>query len=95
MTAVYALYDSPDAAQKAVDGLRVAGVQDSEITICSSAPLENHELGQKDHHTVMPWMACLGGLIGFSVGVLLTTLTQLDWPLVTGGMPIQSSMNRR
>ena len=88
MTAVYALYDSPEAAQKAVDGLRVAGVRDPEITIVSSEPLDKYELGQKDHHTVMPWVACLGGLIGFSTGVALTSLTQLDWPLVTGGMPI-------
>ena len=88
MTAVYALYDSPEAAQKAVDGLRVAGVNDREITIISSEPLDKYEMGQKDHHTVMPWIACLGGLTGFSAGVALTSLTQLDWPLVTGGMPI-------
>ena len=90
MTAVYGLYDRPEAAQKAVDGLRAAGVQDKDITILSSEPLEAYEMGQRDHHTVMPWMACLGGLIGFSAGVALTSLTQLDWPLVTGGMPIVS-----
>lgn len=88
MTAVYALFDRPELAQKAVDGLRAAGVHDREITILSSEPLEAYEMGQRDHHTVMPWIACLGGLIGFSAGVALTTLTQLDWPLVTGGMPI-------
>jgi len=88
MTAVYALYDNPEAAQKAVDGLRVAGVHDREITILSSEPLDRYEMGQRDHHTVMPGVACLGGLIGFSAGVALTSLTQLDWPLVTGGMPI-------
>jgi hypothetical protein len=88
MTVIYALYDTPEAAQKAVDGLRVTGVHDREITILSSEPLYNYEMGQRDHHTVMPWAAFLGGLIGFSAGIALTSLTQLDWPLVTGGMPI-------
>ena len=88
MSAVYALYDSPETAQRAVDGLRAAGIEDRQITILSSAPLEGYELGERDHETAMPWIACLGGLVGFSVGVGLSALTQLSWPLVTGGMPI-------
>ena len=88
MTAVYALYDTPEAAQKAVDGLRAAGVRDSEITIMSSEPLDNYEMGQRDRHTNMPWIALAGGLTGLGAGVALTSLTQTDWPLVTGGMPI-------
>ena len=88
MTAVYALYDTPEAAQNAVNGLRAAGVPDGQITIMSSEPLDNYEMGQRDSHTNMPWIAFLGGLAGCGAGVALTSLTQTDWPLVTGGMPI-------
>ena len=90
MTAIYALYQSPEAAQKAVDGLRAAGLADRQITILSSEPMEAYEFGQRDHHTFMPWIAVLGGAVGCSAGVALTSLTQLAWPLVTGGMPIVS-----
>ena len=90
MTAVYALYSDPESAQKAVDGLRAVGVPDEEITVLSSEPLADHEMGERDRATVMPWIAVLGGLAGFAAGVALTSYTQLDWPLVTGGMPIVS-----
>ncbi len=92
MTAVYALYDTPEAAQNAVNGLRAAGVPDGEIMIMSSEPLDNYEMGQKDSHTNMRWIALAGGLTGLGSGVALTSFTQMDWPLVTGGMPIITSL---
>jgi hypothetical protein len=88
MKALYALYDSPEAAQIAVDRLRSAGIADRAITIQSSEPLEAYEFGQRDHHTRMNWIAALGGLIGLNVGYWLTSITQQIWPIVTGGMPI-------
>ena len=90
MSAVYALYSDPAAAQKAVDGLRAAGVSDEEITVLLPEPLEHYEIGQRDHATVMRLVAVLGGLTGLAAGVALTSYTQLAWPLVTGGMPIVS-----
>lgn len=87
MTVLYALYDSPEAVERAVAGLRAAGVADPEVTLQSSEPLG--ALGSEES-TRMPWIAVLGGVIGLGSGVALTSLTQLDWPLVTGGMPIVS-----
>ena len=90
MRAVYALYDSPEAAQIAVDRLRSAGIADREITIQSSEPLEMYEFGHRDHHTWMNWIAAFGGLIGLNVGYWLTSITQKAWAIDTGGMPIVS-----
>lgn len=87
MTLLYALYDSPEAAGRAVAGLKAAGVAASELTIQSSEPLGPDETEER---TWMPWIAVLGGLIGLASGAALTSLTQLDWPLMTGGMPIVS-----
>ena len=88
MKAVYALYANPDAAQRAVRSLREAGVADGDITIVSSEPIEQHELGHRDHETWMFWIAGAGGATGLAVAVWLARLTETAWPLPTGNMPI-------
>ena len=88
MKAVYALYGSPNAAQRAVNQLRKAGIPEREITILSSEPHEEHEFGQRDRATWMTWLAAGGGLVGLVIAYLLTSVTQQMWPIVTGGMPI-------
>ena len=74
MTAMYGLFDKPDAAQRAYTGLKRAGIAPRDITVVSGEPFES--------------FALLGGLIGFASAVALVVGTQRAWPLVTGGMPI-------
>ena len=88
MNAVYALYDNPAAVQRAVDGLRAAGVADADIQIMSSEPFEEYEFGHKDSASWIHWIAGLGGITGLTAAYLLTSLTQQAWPLRTSGMPI-------
>jgi hypothetical protein len=88
--AVYALYPTPEAAQQAVSDLRDAGVNDNQITIMSSEPMEEYEFGQRERGTWMPWLAGLGAAVGLVSGYLLTSVTQTLWPINTGGMPIVS-----
>ena len=90
MTAIYALYGDADAALRAVDGLRAAGLHDGDITVVSAEPLEHHPLGERDRATWMFWIASGGGAIGLAVAVWLTRMTELAWPLPTGNMPIVS-----
>ena len=90
MTAVYALYSSPESAQQAVDALRAAGIADHAMTILSSEPLEEYEFGHRDRSTWMPQAAVLGGAVGLAAAYLLLALMQEAWPLNTGGMPIVS-----
>ena len=86
--AVYALYDDPEVAQRAVNGLRAAGVADRDITIMSGDPIEEYEFGQRDKATWMHWIAGFGGFVGLMVGTWLTSFTERAWPLSTGNMPI-------
>ena len=90
MKGVYALYPDGHAAQRAVDGLRSAGVADDDITIISGAPMEDFEFSHIGGKGYMWYVACLGGLIGFAVSTGLAYVTETDWPLPTGGMPIVS-----
>ena len=88
MSSVYALYPTPDAAQRAVNNLRAAGVNDAQITIVSSEPFEEHEFAQRDHATWMGWIALAGAIVGLAAAIGLTAGTELAWPLPTGNMPI-------
>ena len=88
MRAVYGLYVDPDVAQQAVNNLRSAGVDDRDITVISSEPLEHFEFGHRDARTAMPWIATGAGLTGLLLTYFLLGASQRSWPMVTAGMPI-------
>ena len=90
MSAIYALYDTGDAAQRAVNSLRNAGIADSAITVISDQPMEAYEFGEMNRATRIWYIASGGGLIGLVFATWLTRMTELAWPLPTGNMPIVS-----
>jgi hypothetical protein len=85
---VYALFAEPQAAQRAVDGLRANGVADDTIVVMSSEPLDAYEIGQRDSATRMHWIAAAGGALGLAGATTLLVTTQRAWPIVTSAMPI-------
>ena len=87
MKAVYGLYPDGLSAQDAVNRLRAAGLADRDITVISSQPMEDYEFGHMDKSTWMWWLACLGGLVGMSFGLVLSWYTATAWPMNTGGLP--------
>jgi hypothetical protein len=88
MSAIYGLYADPGDAQRAVDNLRKAGVNDADITVISSEPFEHYEFGHRDAKTAMPWIAAAAGLVGLATSYYLLGASQMSWPLRTSGMPI-------
>jgi hypothetical protein len=88
MSAVYALYRDGDAAQRAVNSLKAAGLPPDSITVISGEPLEHYEFFETDKSTWMWSIASVGGLVGLSFATWLTRMTELAWPLKTGNMPI-------
>lgn len=88
MKAIYGLYPDPDSAQRAVDLLRQARVDNRNIVVLSSEPFEDYEFGQRDRRTIMPWLAALGGLVCGASALAFVAFTQGAYPLPTGGMPI-------
>jgi hypothetical protein len=88
MSAVYALYSDGREAQRAVNGLRAAGVAPGAITVITGEPLEDHEFFEENKATWIWYIACFGGLCGMLGSTWLTRMTELAWPLQTGNMPI-------
>jgi hypothetical protein len=88
MTAMYGLFDKPDAAQRAYTSLKRAGIPSGDITVVSGEPFEAFEFSHRDHSMILFRLALMGGIIGFIAALALTRGTELAWPLVTGGMPI-------
>ena len=71
MSAVYALYPDPDAAQRAVNGLYAAGVAEAEVIVMSGEPWESLER----HFGGLPVAGYLGK--PFNVGRILEALAVL------------------
>jgi len=90
MKVVYGLYPDPDSAQRAVDLLRDAKVEDRSVVVFSSEPFDGYEFGRRDHKTIMPWLAVLGGLVCGVSAFAFVAFTQKAYPLPTGGMAIVS-----
>lgn len=88
MKAVYGLYSDGQAAQQAFNRLRAAGIATRDITVITAQPMEDFEFGNLDKATWMWWFACLGGLIGMSLGFGLSWLTETSWPMNVGGLPV-------
>ena len=90
MRAVYALYEDGHAAQRAVNGLRAAGVEAAEITVITAQPMEEFEFSHFGRETWIWHIATGGALVGLAFATWLTWFTEIDWPLNTGNMPIVS-----
>lgn len=88
MSGIYGLYRDPYAVQRAVDGLRKIGLAEHEIIVMSSEPFEEFEFSDRDKANWLRWIAGGGGVLGLVSAYFLTSLTQMSWPLKTGGMPI-------
>jgi hypothetical protein len=88
MKAVYALYSDGRSAQRAVDGLRGAGITDDRIVVISPAPMDEFEFSHIGSKNRMWTIASFGGLIGFLSITALTVYTERDWPINVGSMAI-------
>jgi hypothetical protein len=86
--AVYALYDTGESAQRAVNALRTTGIADADIAVISSEPMEDYEFSAINHRTLIWYIASAGGFVGLAFATWLTRMTEVAWPLQTGNMPI-------
>jgi hypothetical protein len=88
MKAMYALYTEGDAAQRAVNGLRQAGLADDQITVITGAPMEEFEFSHIGRRNPQWYAASAGGFVGLVAATWLTRFTELNWPINVGNMPV-------
>ena len=87
---ILGLFSSADSAADAVEGLQAENFDDKEMDILSGTPYPERAFGEKRSSHRLYVFPFIGAAIGFSVAILLTTATQVSYPLVTGGKPILS-----
>lgn len=74
-----------------MNALHRAEISPKKIVVMSAEPFDDYSFSKMDHDTPMPWIAAAGGVVGGACGFLLARLTQVAYPIVTGGMPIFSA----
>ena len=87
---VLGLYQDANYAAEAGDALQEVGLTNENYDFLTGAPYPEGAFGEREttHHLyVFPF---IGALCGLTAGILLTSMTQMAYPLVTGGKPILS-----
>lgn len=87
---VLGLFTDEDPAADALDALKAAGFSDGEYEVLTGTPYPEGTFGEEEPKHKLYRFPLVGAACGFIVGLLLTTGTQLAFPVVTGGKPILS-----
>lgn len=87
-TEVLGLFQEEEAAADAVSRLRDAGFSRHEVNVLTGTAYPEGTFGEEtDRHRLFVF-PLVGAACGLAVGLLLTSGTQISYPLVTGGKPI-------
>ena len=87
---ILGLFNDANAAADAGDGLRSAGVSDNDFDFLTDAPYPEGAFGEREEKHKVYVFPFIGALLGLTSALLLTTMTQVAYPMVTGGKPIIS-----
>ncbi len=87
---VLGLFSDAESAATAGDGLKAAGIPDTDYDFLTDAPYPIGSLGERDEPHRLYLYPFIGALLGLSSGIMITAMTQVAYPLVTGGKPVLS-----
>ncbi len=87
---VLGLFSDAESAATAGDGLKSAGIPDTDYDFLTDAPYPIGSLGERDEPHRLYLYPFIGALLGLSSGIMITAMTQVAYPLVTGGKPVLS-----
>ena len=85
---ILGLFKDANAAADAGDALRSSGVSDTDIDFLTDAPYPEGAFGEREEKHRLYLFPFIGATLGLTAAILLTSMTQLAYPLVTGGKPI-------
>ena len=84
------LFSDANAAADAGDALKGGGIPEDEFDFLTDAPYPEGAFGEREEKHRIYIFPFIGALLGLTSGVLLTSMTQMAYPLVQGGKPILS-----
>ena len=87
---ILGLYDNPNAAADAGDALKAAGIDEQDYDFLTDSPYPEGAFGEREEKHRLYIFPFVGALLGLTSGILLTSMTQVAYPMVTGGKPILS-----
>ena len=87
---VLGLFKEADAAANGVDALKAAGFAPEDYDILSGVPYPEGAFGEPHSKHKLYVFPLVGAIMGLAVAILLTSATQIAYPLVTGGKPIMA-----
>lgn len=85
---ILGLYNDANAAADAGDALKGAGISEDEYDFLTDSPYPEGAFGEREERHRLYIFPFVGALLGLISGILLTSMTQVAYPLVTGGKPI-------
>ena len=87
---ILGLFQQPEPAADAMDGLKEAGFELGTFDVLTGTPYPEGAFGEHvPQHRLFRYPG-FGAIVGFTLAVFLTSVTQLAYPMVTGGKPILS-----
>ena len=87
---ILGLFQDANYAAEAGDALKRAGVDQGDFDFLTDAPYPEGAFGARHERHRLYVFPFLGALVGLTVGIMLTSMTQMAYPLVQGGKPILS-----
>jgi hypothetical protein len=87
---ILGLFDNPNSAADAGDSLKSAGIPDTDYDFLTDAPYPEGAFGEREEKHRLYIFPFIGATLGLASAILLTSMTQVAYPLVTGGKPILS-----
>jgi hypothetical protein len=88
--AVLGLYSDANYAAEAGDALQKEGLTNEDYDFLTGAPYPEGAFGERHSSHRLYVFPFVGALCGLTAGILLTSMTQMAFPVVTGGKPILS-----
>ena len=87
---ILGLFEDPNYAAEAGDALQRANISPNDYDFLTDAPYPEGAFGERHESHRLYVFPFVGALIGITAGIILTSMTQLAYPLTQAGKPILS-----
>ena len=87
---ILGLFEDANYAAEAGDALQAANISINDYDFLTDSPYPEGAFGERHENHRLYVFPFVGALIGLTAGILMTSMTQLAYPLSQGGKPILS-----